>query len=130
MLWSCVEERQRHRIQRKRYSLFSEPGFAQCAVGNYTTTFGATWDNDFIERVPISYGRTFSRVPTVLSSIAGFERGKIAPGPDEAIAGQKHGHEYKIEITVYDPTKDNFVLKLDVQKVQIKRLEVTWIACT
>jgi len=68
-------------------------------------------------------------VPTVLSSIAGFERGKIAPGPDEAIAGQKHGHEYKIEITVYDPTKDSFVLKLDVQKVQIKRLEVTWIAC-
>jgi len=60
-----MEEIKRHRrgdveyLAELKTLIYSEiQGFAQCAVGNYTTTFGATWDNDFIERVPISYGRT------------------------------------------------------------------------
>jgi len=102
-------------------------GNAQCAVGNYSTTLGVLrgFENDFIEVETISYGRTFSRMPAVVTSIAGFERGKIAPG----LTGRIHGDEYNIEVTVYAPTEDKFHLHLNVTNVQIKRLEVTWIAC-
>jgi len=104
-------------------------GIAQCAVGNYTTKLGASdqYKSHFDLVHTVRYGRTFSRVPTIMTSINGFERGKIFAG----LAGHNgHGHEYNIQITVYNPTEDKFDLKLHVLNVQIKRLEVTWIACT
>jgi len=128
------EEQQRQmkafmQINRARQS-DTETGITQCAVGNFTTTSGATNPtlNNFDEVEPISYGRTFSRVPTVVTSIAGFERGKISPGL-AGRDGRVHADEYNIEITVYNPAVDKFDLGLRVTNVLIKRLEVTWIAC-
>jgi len=128
------EEQQRQmkafmQINRARQS-DTETGITQCAVGNFTTTSGANNPtiNNFNEVEPISYGRTFSRVPTVVTSIAGFERGKISPGL-AGRDGRVHADEYNIEITVYNPAVDKFDLSLRVTNVLIKRLEVTWIAC-
>jgi len=103
-------------------------GITQCEVGNFTTKLGASerYKSHIDLITTVRYGRTFSRVPTIMTSINGFERGKIFAG----LAGHNgHGHEYNIQITVYNPTEDRFDLKLHVLNVQIKRLEVTWIAC-
>jgi len=131
------EEQQRQmkafmQINRARQS-DTVTGVSQCAVGTYSTTRGENnaFRNGFYMRTPISYGRTFSRVPTVVTSIAGFERGKIATGlvDVEGYNERQNEDEYNMKTYAEDATKDNFYLYLEVEYVQIWRLDVTWIAC-
>ena len=86
-------------------------------VGKHAQVIPAS--TEYEDTKEIFYGRIFSRVPTVVTAIAGFIRGPIA--------ADKDGYILRAEASEAATNKFNLLMK--ATDVQIRRLEVTWIAC-
>jgi len=96
-------------------------GLSQCVVGNYTTKTGASksGQSGFKETKPVSFGLTFPRTPTVVASVAGFER--VQQGTGDMTWGLK--------TEARSPTISQFKLYMEGYHTYVNRLDVTWIAC-
>jgi len=95
-------------------------GLSQCVVGNYTTKIGASKPDQkgFIEKKAVKFGRTFPRTPTVVASVAGFDREQQAGDPTWGV---------KTEARL--PTTSQFELYMEGFNTKVRRLDVSWIAC-
>jgi len=96
-------------------------GLSQCVAGKYTSTKGASspGSKGFTDKKAVSFGRTFPRTPTVVASLAGFLRN--ANGASDTWWGLK--------TEARSPTTTNFELYMEGVDTQVRRLDVTWIAC-
>jgi len=94
---------------------------SECAIGNYT------WENaagtkfvDHRETTTISFGRTFSRIPKVIVSVAGQRI---------AFAREDVGLWFDLRATVQSPTTTKFDLEIFTRYYYVLRVDFTWIAC-
>jgi len=94
-------------------------GLSQCVVGTYTTKTGASKAGGFSETKKVSFGRTFPRTPTVVASVAGFDR--VQQGTGDPTWGLK--------TEVRSPTNSQFELYVQGFDTKVRRLDVSWIAC-
>jgi len=95
-------------------------GLSQCAVGTYATTAGTNkpGNRGFVEWKEVSFGKTFSRTPRVVTSVSGFER--IYSDKDTM---------WGVLTGAVKPTTTKFDLFLQGLDTGVFRLEVNWIAC-
>jgi len=89
---------------------------SECAIGNYTRKGSGT---GLQETTTISYGRTFSRKPKVLVSLAGFW-----------LSWDEPRYRKDVLATVHSPTTTEFNLKINLgDAFQLTMIEFFWIAC-
>jgi len=92
---------------------------SECAIGNFTWHFERRGDTFYVETKTISFGRTFSRKPKVIASVAGYHD-----------FDWYYERWHRLEATVYSPTTTNFNLELSQAHVQLWRwINFIWIAC-
>jgi len=96
-------------------------GLSQCVVGSYTTKTGASkpGSTGFKDKKAVSFGRTFPRTPTVVASVAGFER--VQQGTGDPTWG--------VKTEARSPTTSQFELHMEGFDTKVNRLDVSWIAC-
>ena len=80
---------------------------------------GISGETGFKERTPISYGVTFSRTPSVVTAIRGIQR-------DQQGTGDQLWGAFTAAQSV---TESEFQLYTEGRDTQIRRLDVSWIAC-
>jgi len=89
---------------------------SECAIGNYTRKGTGT---GLQETTTISYGRTFSRKPKVLVSLAGFW-----------LSWDEPRYRKDVLATVHSPTTTEFNLKINLgDAFYLTMIEFFWIAC-
>jgi len=93
---------------------------SECAIGNYTFEASYKKFEDHRETTTISFGRTFSRIPKVIVSVAGAWVAWIK---------QDVGGGFALRATVHSPTTTNFDLEVFVDKWYVKKVDFIWIAC-
>jgi len=95
---------------------------SECAIGNYTwrnpRSSRQSGEFNFRETTTISFGKTFSRKPKVIVSVAGYERWYNDPFYDMALQG-----------TVHSPTTTKFNLEIRAYQIYVQWIEYLWIAC-
>jgi len=92
---------------------------SECAIGNYSLVHpgGTKYDRHF-ETKTISFGKTFSRIPKVIVSVAG-----------QNVMWKEVSTWFALRATVQSPTTTKFDLEIMRQKFNVYRVDFTWIAC-
>jgi len=90
-------------------------GLSQCVVGSYKWDVPQVLDTDASEKKTISFGHTFSRTPTVIASLAGYQKWS-----------RDQHHMYS---TVKSPTTTKFDLEMYVHQEFAQWIIFNWIAC-
>jgi len=93
-------------------------GLSQCATGSYSTGTGGKKQDGFTETKRISYGRTFSRTPKVVASVAGFYRYQ-----------KKFNLNWGLKVEARSPATTHFDLYMEGFLTDVYHLDVSWIAC-
>jgi len=95
---------------------------SECAIGNYTW-FDASapkYTSPHYETTTITFGRTFSRIPKVIVSVAGHY----------VTVDQANISDYlALRATVQSPTTTKFDLEIMTRFYHMYTIDFTWIAC-
>jgi len=92
---------------------------SECAIGNYSLVHpsGTKYDRHF-ETKTISFGKTFSRIPKVIVSVAG-----------QNVYWKEVNAWFALRATVQSSTTTKFDLEIMRQNLNVYRVDFTWIAC-
>jgi len=93
---------------------------SECAIGNYTW-FDASapkYTSPHYETTTITFGRTFSRIPKVIVSVAGHY-----------VTVDNVGDYWALRATVQSPTTTKFDLEIMTRFYHMYKIDFTWIAC-
>jgi len=99
---------------------------SECAIGNYTLEWprvGCVQQPDHYEatKIPsISFGRTFSRIPNVIVSVAG----QFVSTPSKYVRDT-----VAVRATVHSPTTTEFDLYIHMLRFNVCYVDITWVAC-
>jgi len=94
-------------------------GLSECALGNYTwVNDNYNYEHSHVETTTISYGRTFSRKPKVITSVAGHWREN----------GEINGPRI-MWVHVKSPTTTKFDMDIHIWQFYARSIEFIWIAC-
>jgi len=93
---------------------------SECAIGNYTWVCENSGFKPHHTTTTISFGRTFSRKPKVLVSLAGYRMDWVNKGRVKVL-----------KATVHSPTTTEFNLEIEMKysALYFEWVDYTWIAC-
>jgi len=93
---------------------------SECAIGNYTWICENSGFKPHHTTTTISFGRTFSRKPKVLVSLAGYRMDWVNKGRVKVL-----------KATVHSPTTTEFNLEIEMKydSLYFEWVDYTWIAC-